>query len=422
MKKIISLIMIFIIFSSSVFAIDNSFINSKDEYLSNYLEELIENKIYRKPNLFDLIENNYIKTNFLEELHNEYNSQIQNNFEEIKNYFYIINLDNFDDTPQFPFGVKFNSYENIIPVDNDNEFVSNYYNKNYLKLYIEEDVLYIEGINTDSQTWSMKFFDENGKEIVLDYLNTMRIFNNRFHKKFKFYNIEEVKSLAITINTHKLNSYYPSVYNFQIEYLDDHAILNSPITYENNINQFIDNNIIPNNNYLDLHYLNDEEKIIMKDLAVEITKGLSTDYEKLLAIHKWVSNNIYYDFDSLKYNNRGKNDAYTTLIESRAVCEGYAELALALARSINIPTRLVYGYALGTVSGEDNWNEESLNANLNHVWNEAFIDNRWVIFDTTWDSLNRYEESKYIENRSKLRYFDPSIKSISQTHRFVLYE
>ncbi len=268
----------------------------------------------------------------------------------------------------------------------------------------------------------MKFFDENGKEIVLDYLNTMRIFNNRFHKKFKFYNIEEVKSLAITINTHKLNSYYPSVYNFQIEYLDDHAILNSPITYENNINQFIDNNIIPNNNYLDLHYLNDEEKIIMKDLAVEITKGLSTDYEKLLAIHKWVSNNIYYDFDSLKYNNRGKNDAYTTLIESRAVCEGYAELALALARSINIPTRLVYGYALGTVSGEDNWNEESLNANLNHVWNEAFIDNRWVIFDTTWDSLNRYEESKYIENRSKLRYFDPSIKSISQTHRFVLYE
>ncbi len=120
MKKIISLIMIFIIFSSSVFAIDNSFINSKDEYLSNYLEELIENKIYRKPNLFDLIENNYIKTNFLEELHNEYNSQIQNNFEEIKNYFYIINLDNFDDTPQFPFGVKFNSYENIIPVDNDN--------------------------------------------------------------------------------------------------------------------------------------------------------------------------------------------------------------------------------------------------------------------------------------------------------------
>jgi len=33
----------------------------------------------------------------------------------------------------------------------------------------------------------------------------------------------------------------------------------------------------------------------------------------------------------------------------------------------------------------------------NHAWNEAFVDGKWIILDTTWDSFNYYENRKYIK-------------------------
>lgn len=58
----------------------------------------------------------------------------------------------------------------------------------------------------------------------------------------------------------------------------------------------------------------------------------------------------------------------------------------------------------------------------NHAWSEAYVDNRWVIIDTTWDSNNLYnEKGKFQTKPSSDKYFDIAIKDISITHKYINY-
>lgn len=54
----------------------------------------------------------------------------------------------------------------------------------------------------------------------------------------------------------------------------------------------------------------------------------------------------------------------------------------------------------------------------NHAWNESYINGRWVIFDSTWDSDNKYENGKFSEGTgcTGYGYFDPTIERFSNTH------
>jgi transglutaminase-like putative cysteine protease len=51
------------------------------------------------------------------------------------------------------------------------------------------------------------------------------------------------------------------------------------------------------------------------------------------------------------------------------VCRDYAHLGIALARSLNIPARMVVGYLYGL---------EPMDL---HAWFEAFVGGRWFTFD-----------------------------------------
>ena len=73
------------------------------------------------------------------------------------------------------------------------------------------------------------------------------------------------------------------------------------------------------------------------DHAASITYGLDDEYGKLLAVHDWVAENIFYDYDSL----RRLNDRLVALERStldvlrtrRGVCQGYSDLAVSLLRA-----------------------------------------------------------------------------------------
>jgi len=96
-----------------------------------------------------------------------------------------------------------------------------------------------------------------------------------------------------------------------------------------------------------------------------------------------------------------------------SVCQGYAELTNVLIRMAGIPCRVVSGYAIWVDS--QSW--ETVNhVGSNHAWNEAFVDGRWVIIDTTWDSGNKYENGKFNKKDSKHLYFDTTLKSFSLDH------
>ncbi|MFP4697427.1 MAG: transglutaminase domain-containing protein [Eubacteriales bacterium] len=155
------------------------------------------------------------------------------------------------------------------------------------------------------------------------------------------------------------------------------------------------------------------------DLALEITKGIDNDYEKVLAVHDWVADNIYYDYDAYysgSYDdNRIKGSLLDALNDKRSVCQGYAELTEMLLLSLDIPCVVVKGYALG-MSTTGRW-EGVDELDTNHAWNEVYVDGRWIIMDTTWDSRNKYEDGQYIRSEKRYRFFDPTIEAFSFTHR-----
>ncbi|MCY6354372.1 rhomboid family intramembrane serine protease [Clostridium sp. ZS2-4] len=155
-------------------------------------------------------------------------------------------------------------------------------------------------------------------------------------------------------------------------------------------------------------------------LAQSITAGIERDYEKVLAIHDWVSENIYYDKDALKSGYYGRQGIAATLQSKKGVCQEYVELTTTLIRAMGIPCKLILGYALG-IDSEGEWTSDNVNSFIsNHAWNEVFVDNRWIILDTTWDSTNIYENGEYKKCKGIRRvYFDPTIEMFSMSHKII---
>jgi hypothetical protein len=153
-------------------------------------------------------------------------------------------------------------------------------------------------------------------------------------------------------------------------------------------------------------------------LAKSITAQAQNSYDQAHAIHDWVSKNISYDYSQITHVD-GMKDYYqvvqtdnddsslVVLHQAKGICYGYANLTSALLRAIGIPAQSVDGPVLLTAN--DHWDDtlaDKDKPNL-HAWNEAFVDNRWIIMDTTWDNV--YGE----------KYFDPSAKLFAKDHRKI---
>ncbi len=161
----------------------------------------------------------------------------------------------------------------------------------------------------------------------------------------------------------------------------------------------------------------------MISLAEQLTDGCENDYDCALAIHDWVASYLYYDKDSLVSEETAPYSATEVVNRRRAVCLGYATLYATLCRSINIPCNIVSGYALGIANGASEWNESSIaSEEQNHAWNEVYVDGRWIIVDTTWDSTNKYENGEFVngEDISHL-YFDANLQFLSANHKIIDY-
>lgn len=156
--------------------------------------------------------------------------------------------------------------------------------------------------------------------------------------------------------------------------------------------------------------------------ANEITRFSHNNYHKLLAIHNWVARTLYYDYDSLmdcSYKSMNIS-AINTLSTGKSVCQGYTELSIAIMRAVGIPALGVICYALdfNTMGG---WNNPICHSETNHIFTIAFVDNRWIIMDSTWDSFNRFENKEFINMSSNgifTKHFDMTLAFVSNTHYF----
>ncbi len=180
-------------------------------------------------------------------------------------------------------------------------------------------------------------------------------------------------------------------------------------------------------------YLEDE----LYNAAQSIVSGCTTDAQKLKAIYNWVTENIYYNYGMLDGSYTRKVSAYETYSSRNSVCEGYANLTAAFCHAVGIPCRVVVGFATGVGASETvpavwaRYKQYCSDKNLtsftndiipyaNHAWNEAFINGRWVILDTTWGSNNDYYPDSYgrITGVRNDDYYDPDLEWFSETHLF----
>lgn len=129
----------------------------------------------------------------------------------------------------------------------------------------------------------------------------------------------------------------------------------------------------------------------IKRVSNEIVSDAVTEEEKVIRLYTWIVENVAYDRDSVV---KGW-DSYMVpedIINSKiAVCHGMSLLLQSLCYAQNIPC-LVYTGMLYDIDGAES-----------HAWNEIYINNEWLVFDTTSDTRYSIEngervEKKYSEN------------------------
>lgn len=163
----------------------------------------------------------------------------------------------------------------------------------------------------------------------------------------------------------------------------------------------------------DLRYLSpspwvDSDNPEVIALANSLIRPEMTARERLLAIHDWVATQIAYDYSAYL---RGENTlvpASTTLKKRAGLCRDYAFLVAALARSLNMPARVVYGEVL----------EEGTRTRI-HAWNEVYCEGRWVILDAVRDA-GYISNNRFVPALSHL-FFDPDADIFSRTHKNAFF-
>ncbi|MDZ8183456.1 MAG: transglutaminase domain-containing protein [Nostoc sp. ChiSLP02] len=134
----------------------------------------------------------------------------------------------------------------------------------------------------------------------------------------------------------------------------------------------------------------------IESVAKYIAQNESDPYLRVKAIHDYVVSRVSYDLEVLKTGKRPPQDAKTVFLTYKAVCEGYANLFMALGRAIGTdvvyirgkirrdlaPIELIPQFFRLLNSGYD-W--------TNHAWNAVKILDNWQLVDTTWDDSESSE-------------------------------
>lgn len=133
----------------------------------------------------------------------------------------------------------------------------------------------------------------------------------------------------------------------------------------------------------------DIEKSI-KSVAEYIAQQESDPYLRIKALHDYVISRVTYDLNVLQTGVRPAQDAQTVFSTRKAVCEGYANLFMALGRAIGVDVVFIEGKVRRDLApvGLIPTTIRLLSPNYDwtlHAWNAVKVADNWQLVDTTWD-------------------------------------
>lgn len=123
------------------------------------------------------------------------------------------------------------------------------------------------------------------------------------------------------------------------------------------------------------------------DIAAYINAHFDTEIKKVRAIYTWVTTNIKYSKDSLHrviLNEDREEMIAIALRRKKGVCENFASIFNDICKKSGLRSFVIEGYTRQNGSTDK----------TAHAWCTVFIDNKWFLYDPTWDEdyINRFAQ------------------------------
>ena len=121
----------------------------------------------------------------------------------------------------------------------------------------------------------------------------------------------------------------------------------------------------------------------VKSLAMSVTKGLSSDFEKAQAIQDEVTKRIKYNTNAAATPENRDPVEYALFESNEGYCDLFASSVVQMARVARIPARYAIGY-LPDAKNKSNTGTQILLESDRHAWAELYFEDiGWVVFDAT---------------------------------------
>jgi transglutaminase-like putative cysteine protease len=139
--------------------------------------------------------------------------------------------------------------------------------------------------------------------------------------------------------------------------------------------------------FLDVASLASEDRQILREFAREITVTGSTQFEQALLLESFLRDQSVFTYDASIDPGHSAQNIVDWLLDPDSnnfrtgYCEQFATSMALMARTINIPSRIVLGFAPGTVGADGTITVTQRDA---HSWVELWLPSQgWVRFDPT---------------------------------------
>lgn len=139
--------------------------------------------------------------------------------------------------------------------------------------------------------------------------------------------------------------------------------------------------------FLDVASLPSEDRQVLREFAREITRTGSTQFEQALLLEAFLRDQSVFTYDATIDPGHSADNIVDWLLEPESpnfrtgYCEQFATSMALMARTINIPSRVVLGFAPGTVAADGTITVTQRDA---HSWVELWLPAQgWVRFDPT---------------------------------------